>query len=204
MVRAVGRVPLEEGSSAVGSGFFISPNHVLTSAHVLVGCKAFVVTNGRIGTMDARLEASDPRRDSAVLLVDGASPRHLPLGPGPAPTPGEAMTIVGFPADRSGGRRPATYAATYHGATLDEAGIPVLELAAEIVAGASGAPVLDKDRRLAGIVVGRLDAPPRDVLALSQAGLSDRMRRYFSHATDTGEASNPPNPDDAVVKIRCR
>ncbi|KQT69849.1 hypothetical protein ASG54_14505 [Aureimonas sp. Leaf460] len=199
---------MEKGSSAVGSGFFISPNHVLTSAHVLVGCRNFAVTNGRIGTMNARLEASEPRRDSAVLIVEGAASRHLVLGRAPAPRPGDGMTIVGFPVDRVGGRRPVTYAATFHGATLDEAGIPVLELDADIVAGASGAPVFDKERRLAGIVVGRLDRPPRDVVALSHTGLSDRMRRFFAQpptgAPDLGTALQASSPEDAVVKIRCQ
>lgn len=209
MVRAVERVPIEEGSSAVGTGFFISPSHVLTSAHVLVGCRAFVVSNDRIGTLNARLKASEYSRDSAVLFVQGRTPHHLGLARLAAPQRGEPMTIVGFPADRAGGRRPVTYPATFHAARSDEAGIPVLELASDIVAGASGAPVLDRNDKLAGIVVGRLDKPPRDVVALSLAGLSGRMLGFFAEAEsiggkEAGDMADETTPDDAVVKIRCR
>ncbi len=61
-----------------GSGFVISPGHVLTNAHVVAGVKQGLyvyATNSK--SYNARVVLFDPMRDIAVLDVPGLTARPL-------------------------------------------------------------------------------------------------------------------------------
>ncbi len=81
-----------------GSGFFISPNHVLTNAHVVAGVdQNLLVTADGDQQYAAQVVLYDPQRDLAVLYVPGLNLASLPLG-GPAPY-GTSAAVAGYPLD---------------------------------------------------------------------------------------------------------
>ena len=68
--------------SIEGSGFVISPDHVLTNAHVVAGVtrgQTVTTTVGRIQTLSATVVYYDPQVDVAVLYVPGLNlpPLHF-------------------------------------------------------------------------------------------------------------------------------
>src|SRR5690606_38287356 len=59
---------------SVGSGFFVSPDHAVTNAHVVAGGDQTTVTLGG-EVLAATVVAFDPATDLAVLYVAGADAR---------------------------------------------------------------------------------------------------------------------------------
>ncbi len=95
IVKIIGTAP---GCSRTleGSGFVISPQHVLTNAHVVAGVRGGpAVVDGRHGTFPARVVLYDPERDVAVLYVPGLAAAPLPFR-GPAARGDEAI-VAGYP-----------------------------------------------------------------------------------------------------------
>jgi S1-C subfamily serine protease len=81
--------------SIEGSGFVISPSHVLTNAHVVagVGQPTVDVPGGRV--LLATVVLYDPRTDIAVLYVPGLDRPVLSFGP--AVGPGASAIVAGYP-----------------------------------------------------------------------------------------------------------
>jgi len=81
-----------------GSGFVISPDHVITNAHVVAGVVdgPEVYTRSQTG-YPARVVLFDPRSDIAVLYVPGLPVPALHLA-GPAPF-GASAIVAGYPLD---------------------------------------------------------------------------------------------------------
>jgi S1-C subfamily serine protease len=95
IVKIIGTAP---GCSRTleGSGFVISPQHVLTNAHVVAGVRGGpTVIEGRHGTFPARVVLYDPERDVAILYVPGLTAAPLPFR-GPAVRGDEAI-VAGYP-----------------------------------------------------------------------------------------------------------
>jgi S1-C subfamily serine protease len=81
-----------------GSGFFISPHHVLTNAHVVAGVdQSLTVTTEAGATSRAEVVLYDPKRDLAVLYVPGLTEPTLYLA-GAAPY-GTSAAVAGYPLD---------------------------------------------------------------------------------------------------------
>lgn len=139
-----------------GSGFVISPQHVLTNAHVVAG-----VTDGPTvltiegQSLAARVVLYDPNRDVAVLYVPGLTARPLQFA-GPA-TQGTSAVAAGYPLNRGLTMVPATIAQSE---TADGANIygglgvarQIYPMRAVIKPGNSGGPLLSKNGRVYGVV----------------------------------------------------
>lgn len=69
------------GQSQSGSGFVVSPDHVLTNAHVVAGVARPVVDVRDGPALPSTIVYFDPIGDLAVLDVPGLSLHPLPLGP---------------------------------------------------------------------------------------------------------------------------
>jgi S1-C subfamily serine protease len=81
-----------------GSGFVISPQHVLTNAHVVAGVDANQSVTTNLGTRyPAQVVLYDPETDLAVLYVPGLTARPLSFA-GPAPYAASAA-VAGYPLD---------------------------------------------------------------------------------------------------------
>ncbi len=83
-----------------GSGFVISPQHVLTNAHVVAGVTEGQTVTTRLGAQfRATVVLFDPERDLAVLYVPGLTARTLHFA-GPANLGDEAI-VAGYPRDHA-------------------------------------------------------------------------------------------------------
>ncbi|MDA8147968.1 MAG: MarP family serine protease [Actinomycetota bacterium] len=82
-----------------GSGFVISPDHVLTNAHVVAGARSVrIVQNGAGVAINApaTVVLFDPHVDVAILYVPGLGLPSLRFASGSA-APGASAAVVGYP-----------------------------------------------------------------------------------------------------------
>jgi S1-C subfamily serine protease len=139
-----------------GSGFVISPQHVLTNAHVVAGVTdgpSVLTIEGQ--TLPAKVVLYDPDRDIAVLYVPGLTARPLQFA-GPA-TQGTSAVAAGYPLNRGLTMVPATIAQSE---TADGTNIyggqgvarQIYPMRAVIRPGNSGGPLLSKNGRVYGVV----------------------------------------------------
>jgi S1-C subfamily serine protease len=143
--------------SIEGSGFVISPRHVLTNAHVVAG-----VTAGQTVTTDtgahypATVVFYDPQIDVAILYVPQLDLPSLRLG-GPA-SPGDNAVVAGYPLDamylrtvaaRIGGVQNAEGPNIYETSTVTR---QIYEIRAVVESGNSGGPLLSPAGTVDGVV----------------------------------------------------
>ncbi len=130
-----------------GTGFVVSPDHVLTNAHVVAGVNdgPDVYTTGG-ARLAAHVVFYDPRGDIAVLYVPGLNLPSLRFA-GPA-TRGTNAVVAGYPENRAYTLRPATVGATQNASVPDiyqDAIVSrqIYEIRAKIEPGNSGGPLID-------------------------------------------------------------
>jgi hypothetical protein len=147
-----------------GSGFVISPEHVLTNAHVVAGVTSgpFVYARG-YPTLRARVVLYDPRTDIAVLYVPGLHATPLTFD-GPAATSANAI-VAGYPEDhpftvvpaRIGGAEEAESQDIYQTAEVTR---QIYTVRAQVEPGNSGGPLLAPDGKVYGVVfAAAIDVP---------------------------------------------
>jgi S1-C subfamily serine protease len=139
-----------------GSGFVISPDHVLTNAHVVAGVTQgpeVEATDGQ--TYGARVVLYDPQRDLAVLDVPGLTAPALHFA-GPADD-GTAAIVVGYPLDHPITVRPARIgrSVTAYGPNIYQTTVvhrQIYPIRALIQPGNSGGPLLAVNGDVYGVV----------------------------------------------------
>jgi S1-C subfamily serine protease len=143
--------------SIEGSGFVISPDHVLTNAHVVAGVTARqTVTTESGATLPATVVFYDPQVDVAILYV-----HQLDLSPlrfsGPA-SPGDSAVVAGYPLDapslqtvpaRIGDVQDAQGPNIYDTSTVTR---QIYEIRALVQSGNSGGPLLSPAGTVDGVV----------------------------------------------------
>jgi S1-C subfamily serine protease len=158
VVRVQGIAPSCQ-QSIEGSGFVISPDHVLTNAHVVAGVtsrQTVTITVGRNQTLPATVVYYDPQVDVAVLYVPGLDLPALHFA-GPA-DPSDDAVVAGYPLD----------AATLHLAPARIGGVQnvqgpniyqdslvtrqIYEIRAVVESGNSGGPLLSPAGTVDGVV----------------------------------------------------
>jgi S1-C subfamily serine protease len=81
-----------------GSGFFIAMDRVVTNFHVVESCRAMTVGNNTEGEeVDAKVIATDPRADLAVLTAEEKDVEPAQFLTGPFADTREDLAIVGYP-----------------------------------------------------------------------------------------------------------
>jgi S1-C subfamily serine protease len=174
IVKIIGEAPAcRQGQE--GSGAVVSDGHVVTNAHVVAGVDRPTVQVGGVGPqLPARVVLFDPKRDIAVLAVDGLRARPLPLAPGDLAKSDDAL-VAGFPGNMAFKAGPARVRSVISAVGEDIYGGPgvtrqVYSLYADVEPGNSGGPLLSKEGRLAGIVFARSldDAHTGYALTLSE------------------------------------
>ena len=142
-----------------GSGFVISPGHVLTNAHVVAGVNlGLMVTTYTGAKYPARVVLYDPERDLAVLDVPGltAPPLHF-AGQADDGTP---ATVVGYPESHPLAVVPARIGQylTVGGPDIYQTGsvnrqiYPIRAQVPGVLPGNSGGPLLSADGQVYGVV----------------------------------------------------
>ena len=143
--------------SIEGSGFVISPDHILTNAHVVAGVTARQTVTTESGvTLPATVVFYDPQVDVAILYVP-----QLDLSPlrfsGPA-NPGDSAVVAGYPLDapnlqtvpaRIGGVEDAQGPNIYDTSTVTR---QIYEIRAVVQSGNSGGPLLSPAGTVDGVV----------------------------------------------------
>lgn len=139
-----------------GTGFVISPHHVLTNAHVVAGVNLGLTVWSKDGARyPARVVLYDPNRDVAVLYVGGlAAPPLQFAGPAAVGTP---AAVAGYPENH-----PLTVVPARVGRAWQTSGPNIYQTAsvtrqiypvrAQILPGNSGGPLLSEGGQVYGVV----------------------------------------------------
>jgi S1-C subfamily serine protease len=140
-----------------GTGFVLSPDRVMTNAHVVAGANSVTVeANGN--PYDATVVSYNPTMDIAILSVPNLPPGPLAFAAGPA-NPGSDALVLGYP---GGGGFVATPARIrevielsgpdiYRNATVNR---QVYTIRATVEQGNSGGPLIDLNGKVLGVVFG--------------------------------------------------
>jgi S1-C subfamily serine protease len=138
-----------------GSGFVISPGHVLTNAHVVAGVTQGPEVFGSHATFAARVVLYDPQTDIAILDVPGLTAPALHFA-GPADNLANAL-VAGFPLDRQLTLTPARVGEDIeaYGPDIYQSAIvhrQIYQLKATVKPGNSGGPLMAPDGKVYGVV----------------------------------------------------
>jgi S1-C subfamily serine protease len=164
------------GQEIEGSGFVISPQHVLTNAHVVAGVDENLMVTANGGQPDAaRVVLYDPETDLAVLYVPSltAAPLHLDLA-GQAAY-GSSAAVAGYPENAPSLQVVAASvgrAFTANGPDIYETGSvnrQMYAIRADIEPGNSGGPLLSSSGQVYGVVFAKSTYYPDTGYALTAA-----------------------------------
>jgi serine protease Do len=174
-----------DGSSmASGTGFFVfysgAEGLVVTAAHVLEGATGCSVelTNGE--TRRCSPAASDTAKDVMMLLVPGLAPATLKWGFSDRAQDGDDITVISNPL----GELPGTVSKGIISASRIVNGTKLLQISAPISHGSSGAPVLNAQGQVIGIVRSTIE----NGQALNFATATDIVRNMQMDRAATAEA----------------
>lgn len=144
--------------SIEGSGFVISPQHIMTNAHVVAGTSRLSIVShtGSTVSRDVRVVYFDPDVDVAVLYVPGLRAAPLRFVAQPAAS-GAPAVVVGYPEDgpltpgsaRIRTRGQISGADIYGAAGVDR---EVYSIRGTVRSGNSGGPLLTPRARVLGVV----------------------------------------------------
>jgi serine protease Do len=136
------------GSSG-GAGFFVTPELLVTNAHVLCGPRASLevrLPDGR--RLEGAVASRDEWLDLAIVRVAGAAMRPLPLGDAMAIEPGDGVLFVGSPL----GMDFTVSRAIVSHPRRNVYGVAFVQFDANVNRGNSGGPLLDGEGRAIGVV----------------------------------------------------
>jgi S1-C subfamily serine protease len=139
-----------------GSGWVVSPERVVTNAHVVAGMTLeHVRIQGEGRSYDASVVVFDAKRDLAVLSVPGLPAPALTQGPDLKPSDG--AIVAGFPLDGPYRLDPARVREVIRARGADIYGSPgvvreVYSLFARVEPGNSGGPLLSPAGEVVGVV----------------------------------------------------
>jgi S1-C subfamily serine protease len=141
-----------------GSGFAVShATHIVTNAHVVTQCKSVRVLSGAQQSA-ARVLATDPDADLAVLQTSLSVPKTIAMRSQPALRLGESVIAFGFPlsgALSQGGNLTTGNVSALAGLHDDP---KYIQVTAPVQPGNSGGPLLDGGGNLVGVITAKLDA----------------------------------------------
>ena len=153
IVKIIGEAKTTCDRSLEGSGFVISPQHVLTNAHVVAGMTSgpYVGTSMR----PARVVLFDPNTDVAILYVPGLNAPALRFA-GQAGR-GSGAVVAGYPENggfravpaRVGSQWSANGPNIYQTGTVTRA---IYAVRATVQPGNSGGPLLAKNGKVYGVI----------------------------------------------------
>jgi S1-C subfamily serine protease len=176
VVRVQGVAP-SCGRAIEGSGFVISPDHVLTNAHVVAGVTSRqTVSVGHGPPLRATVVYYDPQVDVAVLYVPGLNLRPLQFAA--SASPGDNAVVAGYPLDaatlhlvpaRIGGIQNAQGQNIYQTSTVTR---QIYEIRAVVKSGNSGGPLLSPTGTVDGVVFAAAVGESHTGFALTAAEVS--------------------------------
>ena len=164
------------GRSIEGSGFVISPDHVVTNAHVVAGVTGpEVYTRSSTGEHPAIVVLFDPRMDIAVLYVPSL---NLPALHFAATAPfGASAIVAGYPLDAKFTPVPARVGRAEYASGPDIYGNRqvyrnIYPIRADVRPGNSGGPLIAPSGQVYGMVFAAAVALPNTGYALTSGQLA--------------------------------
>lgn len=177
-----------------GSGFVVSPNRVMTNAHVVAGSSSVAVyASGK--PLDATVVSYDPLVDIAILAVPNLQPEPLLFAESQAKT-GASVVALGYP---GGGNFTATPARIREAIRLSGPDIyrdpqpvtrDVYTIRANVEQGDSGGPLIDLNGRVLGVVFGAAVDDVDTGFALTAAEVAGQLSKI---------GANTPVPTGSCV-----
>jgi S1-C subfamily serine protease len=203
----VDRVSGEEVKS--GSGFIFHPDgYILTNNHVIAGSTGQIVVIFRGNRMPAKLVATDPKTDLALLKIAGSNFPILPIGESRKTSVMDSVLAIGYPMFSTIGYDVSAYDGRIN-AIRQSDHTPLLQIDANINPGNSGGPLLNDRGEVIGIVVAKIrliDSPiaragsrPNQYRVSYKLGfvVSDRQRELRGTSSVTATVED----DDGTYRI---
>jgi hypothetical protein len=141
-----------------GSGFIFHPDgYILTNNHVVAGSTEQVVVLSNGNRLPAKLVATDPKRDLALLKIPGSNFPVLPIGESRKMSVMDSVLAMGYPMFSTIGYDVSAYDGKIN-AIRQTDHAPLLQIDANINPGNSGGPLLNDRGEVIGIVVAKINA----------------------------------------------
>ena len=137
-----------ETAAGFGSGFFITPDIMLTNVHVVGGNTTVTIRRPDGKTLTARVETTAPELDIAVIRIMSPDPNQptLPMGSGVHARAGQEVIALGTPLGLQN-----TVTRGIVSAVREVGGLTLVQTDAAINPGNSGGPLLDRSGQVIGI-----------------------------------------------------
>ena len=150
--------PREVAPVSTGTGFYISPETIITNFHVINGCAELRIRKNGAEQGSARVVAVSQADDLAALRSGVSSQSFLKLRAGTPIKPAESVLVFGYPlsgALSSAGNTTLGNVTALTGLRDDSR---YIQISASVQPGNSGGPAIDDSGRLMGVVVSKLNA----------------------------------------------
>ena len=131
----------------LGSGFFISPQEIITNQHVVDGAYSAEIFTKEAYYDRITILNADKHMDLAILRVDAQDEIPLQINPDAQLKPGQPVIAIGHPLGLEKTVSDGLISGVH---TMD--GVQFVQITAPISAGSSGSPVLDRQGRVIGVV----------------------------------------------------
>lgn len=139
-----------------GSGFFVTPNHIITNNHVTAGCDAITVKNKGYES-NVKLLDTDSTTDLSILVTGKPNKSFLYLRNRKPVVTGEQSIALGYPFSSTLGSELKVTSGNIAALTGIRNNIAKLQLTSPVQPGNSGGPLLDDNGNVIGIIVSRLE-----------------------------------------------
>jgi len=184
--RAMPAVVRVETATGFGSGFFISPDTMLTNVHV-VGANTSVTIRRPDGkTTMARVDRSAPELDIAVIRISNpdANQPILTLGSGARARAGQEVIALGTPLGLQN-----TVTRGIVSAIREVGGLTLVQTDAAINPGNSGGPLLDRSGQVIGITT--MNVKSSDAQGLGFAVAIEHAQTLLAGGVSSGQRGTP-------------
>ncbi len=138
-----------------GTGFFVTPSHIVTNAHVVNGCASLRLGDGD----ELSLVSIRSAEDLALLYYDGASPNVLSISPTGGVNLGETVSALGYPLYGLLNRQLNFTQGVVSALTGLRDNDDHFTLTAPIQPGNSGGPIIDRNFQVVGVAAATANVP---------------------------------------------
>jgi S1-C subfamily serine protease len=162
-----------------GTGFFVSRDGFLvTSAHVIAGCRDVSVLEHDGTARPGYVIASDRRLDLALLWAEGRVSRYSAVATGAPAQVGAEVFTLGFGVIATEPLRPVLSEGAVVGDRTARPGNRILVIRAKLHAGNSGGAVLAGSGSLLGMIIGRDEEHPELGVAIPREDIEPLLSAY--------------------------